>query len=174
MAGTYYDQAKATYITLVDEKHSISSLFKLVNVPSAVWIDESGTIIRIDEDSYATSHTMDDGYEFGRDDYAPMVKDWVAKGAASQYAQGNAVPDLTKTDDDALAEAHFKLGVYFKHEGNTAKANHYWAKAQKLNPDSWNYARQEWSYTPAEADANWMKKWEALTKPYYRPIVGLD
>lgn len=120
VAGPWYDQAKASYITLVDENHSISSLFKLVNVPSAVWIDERGKIIRIDEGTYATTHKMGD-FEFGRDDYAPMVKDWVKKGAASEYAQDNAVPKLAKSSNDAMAEANFKLGVYFYRLGDTKK-----------------------------------------------------
>ncbi|MCZ6618701.1 MAG: redoxin domain-containing (seleno)protein, partial [Gammaproteobacteria bacterium] len=46
--------------------------------------------------------------------------------------------------------------------------------AQRLNPDSWNYHRQDWSFTPEEAGANWQKKAQALTKPYYEPIEGLD
>lgn len=174
VAGPWYDQAKASYITLVDENHSISSLFKLVNVPSAVWIDERGKIIRIDEGTYATTHKMGD-FEFGRDDYAPMVKDWVKKGAASEYAQDNAVPKLAKSSNDAMAEANFKLGVYFYRLGDTKKAEQYWVAAQQLNPDSWNYHRQDWSFTPTEANANWAKKFQALgEKPYYRPIADLD
>jgi len=174
VAGTWYDQAKATYITLVDEKHHISALFNLVNVPSAVWIDEQGKIIRIDEGAYATTHKMGD-FEFGRDDYAPMVKDWIKNGAQSQFAQGNAVPDLHKSDDNALAEVNFKLGVHFHQRGDSGKADHYWLSAQKLNADNWNYHRQDWSFTPEEADANWARKAGALgDKPYYRPIEGID
>jgi len=174
VAGTWYDQAKATYVTLVDENHTISSLYKLVNVPSAVWIDESGKIVRIDEGTYATTHKMG-SFEFGRDDYAPMVKDWVKKGVASQYASGDAVPDLRKSSSDALAEVNFKLGVYFHQRGDSQKADQYWVAAQKLNPDSWNYHRQDWSFTPDEASANWSRKAQSLgDKPYYRPIEGVD
>ncbi len=158
----------------MDENHTISSLFKLVNVPSAVWIDESGKIIRIDEGTYATTHKMG-SFEFGRDDYVPMVRDWVKNGAASAYARGNAVPDMRRSSDDALAEANFKLGVYFHHAGNSQKADQYWVSAQKLNPDSWNYHRQDWSFTPDEASANWSRKAQTLgVKPYYRPIEGID
>lgn len=47
--------------------------------------------------------------------------------------------------------------------------------AQALNPDSWNYHRQDWSFTPAEAGINWQRKVQTLgDKPYYRPIDGLD
>ena len=57
----------------MDEAHTISSLYNLVNVPSAVWIDEHGRVRRIDEGSYATVHDLN-GFKFGREDYAPMVR----------------------------------------------------------------------------------------------------
>ena len=157
VAGEWYDKAEASYVTLVDENHTISSLFNLVNVPSAVWIDESGKVIRIDEGAYAMKHKTPD-FEFGRDDYAPMVVDWAKQGAKSEYAKSNSIPDLALTNDQALAEASFKLGVYFHEAGNEPLANRYWEQAEALNPDSWNYHRQDWSFTPGEAGGHWMKK----------------
>ncbi len=160
---------------LVDEMHRISSLYNLVNVPSAVWIDEEGRVRRIDEGAYATVHKSAN-FEFGRDDYAPMVADWVAKGEASEYLlPPGKLAIAAKTAEQAKAEPAFKLGVYFQRQGNAAKADQYWAVAQQLHPDSWNYHRQDWSYTPEEAGKNWQKKAGALgDKPYYKPIEGLD
>ena len=80
-----------------------------------------------------------------------------------------------QTDEQALADPNFKLGVYFHQRGNEEKANHYWETAQALDPASWNYARQDWSFTPEEAGANWQKKFQTMEdKPYYKPIEGLD
>ena len=161
---------------MVDENHTISALYDLVNVPSAVWIDEEGQVRRVDEGTYAAVHKMGT-FEFGRTDYAPMVVDWVTNGADSEYllsAEDIAERLTPLTQDIALAEPTFKLGVYFHQQGDEAKANHYWEAAQQLHPDSWNYHRQDWSFTPEEAGANWQKKAETLTKPYYAPIEGLD
>ena len=41
-AGKWYDAAKATYTTLVDPAHAVSSAFQFINVPTGVWIDERG------------------------------------------------------------------------------------------------------------------------------------
>lgn len=173
ITDTWYEQAGATYAALTDVNHSISSLYGLVNVPSAVWIDEDGQVLRIDEGTYATKHKMGD-FEFGRDDYAPMVADWVKNGSASQYVDG-PVRVAAPASEQALAEPTFKLGVYFHQQGNEAKANQYWERAQSLNPKSWNYARQDWSFTPEQASANWAEKFEGLEgDPYYKPIEGLD
>ena len=176
VARQWYDQAEATYVTLVDETHTVSALYGLVNVPSAVWIDEAGTIRRIDEGTYSKVY-QGEGFEFGRADYAPMLLDWVAKGDASEHVQ--APVDLgewaSRSESQALAEPNFKLGVYFHQRGDEDKANQYWEAAQALDPSSWNYARQDWSFTPEQAGSNWQKKFESLQgKPYYTPIQGLD
>ena len=173
-AGEWYDRANATYVTLVDEQHAISSLFNLVNVPSAVWIDEDGFVRRIDEGTYATVHKLGD-FEFGRADYAPLVKAWVASGEHVKPVAEFAKTLDARSPEAARAEPAFKLGVYFQQQGDDAKANRYWEQAQALNPDSWNYHRQDWSFTPQEAGANWQKKFQTLgDTPYYKPIEGLD
>jgi hypothetical protein len=160
-------------VRLVDEKHAVSARFGLVNVPSAVWIDEKGIVRRIDEGTYATTHDLN-GFEFGRTDYAPMVADWVENGEASEWV--GSPPDLAPTTaEQDRAEPAFQMGVYFHESGNEAKADQYWSLAQRLNPDSWNYHRQDWSFTPEEAGTNWQKKVQTLgDKPYYRPVKGLD
>lgn len=157
----------------MDERHVISSLYNLVNVPSAVWIDESGRVRRIDEGTYATVHDLN-GFEFGRSDYAPMVADWIARGESSAHLRDD-IQIAAKTPEQAKAEPAFALGVYFAQTGDTARADRYWAQAQALHPDSWNYHRQDWAFTPDEAGANWQQKFQGLgDKPYYRPIEGLD
>jgi len=174
-AEPWYAQGKTSFVSLIDATHEISSRYNLVNVPSAVWIDETGHVRRIDEGAYATTHDLG-GFEFGRADYAPMVEDWVAKGESSVHLK--SVGELAiapRTSNEALAEPTFKLGVYFQQQGNEAKANEYWEAAQALNPKSWNYARQDWSFTPEVANDNWNRKVQSLEgNPYYKPIEGLD
>ncbi len=174
-AKPWYDEAGATYVTLVDPQHQVSSLYNLVNVPSTVWIDEAGQVRRIDEGSYAKIHRNGD-FEFGRSDYGPMVLDWVANGETSEYLTPVGELSIPPVEDDALKAAPaFRLGVYFQNQGMTEQAEKYWALAQAFNPDSVNFHRQDWAYTPEEAGENWMKKYGSQTdKPYYRPIVGLD
>ena len=159
----------------MDEAHKLSSLYQLVNVPTAVWIDEAGYVRRIDEGSYAATYDLG-GFVIGREDYAPMVIDWVENGEESAYLQPVGTLSIAeRSSDEALAEATFKLGIYFHQQGNQGKANQYWEAAQALNPASWNYARQDWSFTPEVANDNWGRKFQGLEgKPYYMPIDGLD
>lgn len=172
-AAPWYERAKISFVGLVDERHTVSALYDLVNVPAAVWIDETGKVRRIDEGTYAAVHDLN-GFKFGRADYAPMVADWVNKGDASAHVKA-PVSVAEKSPEATKAEPAFALGLFYQANGNTKKANQYWARAQALNPDSWNYHRQDWAYTPEEAGPNWQKKFQSLgAKPYYAPIRGLD
>ena len=42
-----------------------------------------------------------------------------------------------------------------------------WARAQQLNPEDWNYHRQDWSFTPQEASKKWLDKFQKLDQSYY-------
>lgn len=176
-AGEWFDRAKATYTQLIDEKHIVSSIFNMVNVPTGVWIDEDGYIVRPNE----TAYTSDIQFKVGAKTlqskgtrYVAALKDWVEKGADSEFALsrdevvGRTAP---RTSVQAIAETSFQLGVYFHGQGDETRANMYWEKAQELRPEDWNYHRQEWSFTPKQASANWSKKFRALgDQDYYAPL----
>ncbi len=175
-AGPIFDRANVTYTAIVDVNHTISSLFNLVNVPSGVWINEEGRIVRIDEGTYTKSAKVL-GNTIGHDGYVPALRDWVAKGDESAYIMS---PDEVASNirlrvaDEELAEPNFKLANYFYAKGNMDSANAYWDKAQALSPDSWNFHRQDWSFLPsAETNKNFLGKVNALTTSYYAPMSKL-
>src|SRR5215831_13066767 len=84
-AGPWITAAKPTYTALIDEKHEVSKLYNMVNVPTGVWIDEHGRIVRPNEVAF-----VDDRFKtFTGLDSAPYLnalRDWVAKGEKSEYA----------------------------------------------------------------------------------------
>lgn len=172
-AGPIFDAANVTYTAIIDVDHTISTLYNLVNVPSGVWIDEEGRIVRINEGTYAAKHKLGT-LEFGTDEYLPAVRDWVEKGAESEYVWSpEEVSEhiIPRTAENEKAEPSFKLGVYFHQQGDEERASKYWEQAQRLNPDDWNYHRQEWSFTPEDATQKWYEKFQALgDKPYYQPL----
>ena len=45
-ARPWVEEAAPTYVTLIDQNHLLSSLYNMVNVPQAVWIDEHGRVVR--------------------------------------------------------------------------------------------------------------------------------
>lgn len=172
-AGKFYDQAKVTFPALIDTHHEISSLYHMVNVPMGVWINEEGRMVRPVEVAY--SHKVQfDRIKVDGDSYVKGLRDWIEKGDKSKYAlspkelrERTAAPD----SKGLLADANFKLGVYFHEQGKKALAKKYWQEAERLNPDSWNYHRQDWSFTPDKAMEYFMKKFRAeKDKDYYPPL----
>ncbi len=180
VAGPIFDAANPTYIQVVDEDHAISSAFNFVNVPSAVWIDEEGRMVRIDEGTYAKVHQMGEGeqtFTFGTDVYSPAVKDWVANGANSKHLQpaetvtGNI---RSHTFEQLKADAAFRLANLFRAHGQANKAEQYWQLAQELNPDSINFIRQNLTLSEeGSAGETFMKlmgDYISEGRDYYRPL----
>jgi hypothetical protein len=48
-AGPWIEKANPDYTVLVDEKHTVATLYGMVNVPTGVWIDENGKMVRPNE-----------------------------------------------------------------------------------------------------------------------------
>lgn len=145
----------------------------MVNVPSGVWIDEEGRIVRPPEVAYSKEQKVL-GTTIGDNRYIAGLRDWIAKGPESRFVMPpeKLEPKLARRDPKLrLADAQFKLGVYFHQAGDQKSAEKHWHEAQKLNPESWNYHRQEWSFDPATAARKWFGKFRALGgKPYYEPL----
>ncbi len=172
-SGKFYDRAKATFTTLNDPQHTVSTLYHMINVPTGVWIDEQGQIVRPPEVAYSKEQKVL-GQTIGSNRYVEGLYDWVENGADSKFV----VPVEKLTEQFAsvdpklqLADTHFKLAVYYHEQGDEEAAAEHWQQAQNLNPESWNYHRQQWSFTPKTAMKNWFEKFKALDgKPYYAPI----
>lgn len=45
-ARPFIEDAGSTHPSLIDRDHIVAGLFNLVNVPQALWIDETGRIVR--------------------------------------------------------------------------------------------------------------------------------
>ena len=78
-------KAKTTYVSLIDRDHVVAELYNMVNVPQAVWIDEAGRIVRPTEVSGATLSFNLRKMRRTRAIYLDAIRDWVSKGAASEY-----------------------------------------------------------------------------------------
>ena len=175
-AGKWYDDAKGTYTTLIDTGHAISSAYQLVNVPAGVWIDEQGRVVRPPETASPKNQELKIGGKVIRtqgDEYVAALKDWVSKGSKSEFAMSDDEYRRRmkgRSPEEGEAEASFKLAVSLHQKGQPELAQKWWLRAQKLNPESWNYHRQDWSFT-SDAGKRWMDKFQKSTGDYYPPLV---
>lgn len=173
-AGPWIEKANPEYTTLIDEQHLVTKLYGMVNVPTAVWINEWGKIVRPNEVAF-----VDDRFKsFTHMDAAPYlegIRDWVAKGQRSSFALSEE--ELRERLAPAsparlMADAEFSLAEYLYHAGHRPEAIPHFKEAQRLAPDSWNYKRQAWLLSDADRDygTNFSQEVQKLDgKPYYAP-----
>ena len=77
--------------------------------------------------------------------YLDALRDWVAKGEASEFVlQDDDVRARQKKPDDSVmvANANFRLGQHLHRQGNRAEGLAFLREASRIRPDSWNFWRQ--------------------------------
>ena len=158
---------------MIDTQHTVSSVFQFVNVPTGVWIDEKGRVIRPAEPSWNQNRIYDYGDKrivTEGETYVAALRDWVRNGETSAYVLSDdefARRVKSRSSAEMEAEASFKLAVWFQRSGQSQLASKYFDHAQQLNPEDWNYYRQQWSFTPQEAGQKWLDKFRKEDQPYY-------
>jgi tetratricopeptide (TPR) repeat protein len=148
----------------------MDELFGVVNVPSGIWIDEQGTIVRPPETAYPgkvsqLEHWAEnpvpelDEYLLATAEETMKIQvrpkkyyyaliDWAEHGAESKYALSpDAVVDRSRPAGKEASEAaaHFELGQHLHRMGEEDAAVGHFREAHRLNPSNWTYKRQAWS-----------------------------
>lgn len=185
--------------SLIDQHHSLDALFGVVNVPSGIWVDEEGLIVRPPEPAFpAPSPLRDAPIPEGLPDlvremleeaqkirnepekYLAALRDWVKQGDKSRYA---LTPDEViersrpRSEEEGRAAGHFELGEYLRRMGNEDRAKRHWREAHRLQPDNWTYRRQAWSSVSAtqgpsdEYEGSWLSDVRKIgAENYYPPL----
>lgn len=177
----------------------LDELLGVVNVPSGVWIDEEGMIVRPPEPAWPKRQerprrdpppdapprvlALLEAVSKIRTDpeaYVAALRDWVEKGRDSRYALS---PDEViehsrpRGVGEATAAAHFELGQHLYREGRTELAVPHFREAHRLQPDNWTYKRQAWSFAdpnqgPTDLyEGDWLKDVQEIgAENYYPPL----
>ena len=150
-ARPFVGAAAPTHPSLVDEALSMVDQFGITNVPFALWIDESGVIVRPAEVAFA-QHPLRDASD-GVDDqtaaaiaqmpekqraivagmtaqvdrtgrYTDALRDWVANGADSRFVlspEEVVARSRPRPLEFGMAAAHFELGQHLHRRGVPAR-----------------------------------------------------
>jgi hypothetical protein len=162
----FIEAARPEHPSLIDRHHVLADLFGVINIPSSVWIDENGMIVRPAETAPAPTASaprsmpadlpqrfkeiMAEAAKIRRDTqaYHAALRDWVERGAASRFALSpDQVVARSRPRDNAisLGHAHFQLAAQLEMDGHHAAAVQHFREAHRLVPDSWTFRRQAWS-----------------------------
>jgi hypothetical protein len=176
-AHTYkwIDAAAPTHPAVIDTRHVTGELFGFNNIPMAVWIDESGTLVRPAESAAVERSPLRDiDIPDGLDErltrvlveakaipdhaaeYRAAIIDWAGKGAESDFALS---PDEVVArsrpvgENEARAAACFELGQHLRVAVGHDAAVPWWREAHRLDPANWTYKRQAWTLVTTAPDA---------------------
>lgn len=180
-AGPWIEKAAAEHPSLIDEAHVVDALFGVVNVPSGVWIDEEGVIVRPPEPAHPRRPAFLDravppdaspaerertllvrALYVEAERYVAALRDWVKRGSESRYALS---PDEVvrrsrpRPIEEATAAAHFALGQALYARGVQAVAIEHFREAHRLQPTNWTYRRDAWSLAGSDREAVYGTSW---------------
>lgn len=200
-AGPWIDRAKTTHPALIDAAHLLDELLGVVNVPTGVWIDEQGMIVRPPEPAFPWRPreladellaqlpriTVEQLQEAGRmridpEAYVAALRDWVSRGSHSRYA---LTPDEVisrsrpRPPEQSRAAACFELGQHLHRTGHRGDAVRWFRDAHRLAPDNWTYKRQAWTFadplqgSTAEYESDWLTDVRKIGAENYYPPLAL-
>ena len=168
-ARPFVEKAQPTHPALVDATHLCDEVFGFVNVPNAVWIDETGTLVRPAHAAHIRrsplrdmevpeglppriADTLAEVKKFRATDpeqYRAAIDDWVEHGGDSRWA---LTPDEVvaasrpRPREHAEAAAAFELAQHLWRAGHRDRAVRWFTRAHELQPENWTYKRQAWSF----------------------------
>jgi hypothetical protein len=198
-AGPWIERAKTTHPALIDQAHLLDELLGVVNVPSGVWIDERGRIVRPPEPAFPwrprelseevltqlptiVRGQLDEAKKIRIDPdlYVAALRDWVERGEQSRYALSPgevAARSLPRSAERSRAAACFELGQQLQRDGHARDAARWFREAHSLQPENWTYKRQAWSLAdplqgPTDVyDSDWLTEVRKLgAENYYPPL----
>ncbi|HTR71316.1 MAG TPA: TlpA disulfide reductase family protein [Mycobacteriales bacterium] len=135
-ARPWVEAADPSYPVVVDSAHVVAERYAITNVPSTVWIDEAGRIVKP-----PTISPGDDQFrDFTKIDAAvhhEALRRWVNDGELPET--GGSVD--TRTPDEQLAQAERRLGAWLHNRGETEAAKAHLDRAVELAPWDWTVRR---------------------------------
>ena len=172
-ARPWIEAARPTHPALIDPRHVLADLYNIVNVPTILWIDERGRIVRPND------------VAFGTDTFRPITGLESAKhlGALRAWVTGEA-PALGEVEvralqrlparEDQQARAEFALGEWLFSRGRTEAAARHFVRGGELAPHDFTIRRGTMpmrDIDPMGPDFRAMLgDWVKAGQPYYRPL----
>ncbi len=136
----FIERAKPTHPSLIDTEHRLAELCHIVNVPTMIWIDEEGTIVRPHDSQFGTDTFTE--YTGKRSaPYLEMLRAWVREGAGALSAEEVRKLQLAPTPEWQLARAHRALAWHLHQAGRTEAALRHFDRAGELAPKDWTIRR---------------------------------
>jgi peroxiredoxin len=167
----WVEVAGPSYPVVVDTAHVTAERFGITNVPSTVWIDEEGVVVKPPtispgDDQFRDFTNIDSGT------HHDALRRWVSEG---ELPDPTGLETTTRTAEEQLALAERRLGAWLHGEGHLEAATAHLARAVELAPWDWTVRRAsialrgEDPFLGAEFIDFW-QEWDAAGRPGYQTM----
>jgi hypothetical protein len=164
-----------SFPAVVDPDHRVAELFGIINIPTVIWIDESGRIVRPPRIEPATN-LFQPLTGLDCEPHLQALRRWVKSGEKELSEAEVQAGQIPPTAEEQLARAEFSLGWLLHQRGDAVAAEGHFRRADELAPHDWTMRRGSMPIRGmdpmgAEFFAVW-QEWEAAGKPTYQTIAA--
>lgn len=172
-ARPFIEAAAPTHPSLIDSEHVVADLYDMINVPTVVWIDECGRIVRPNDVAFGSDQFKDlHGLESAP--HLDAVRAWVKQGELALAADEVRRLLPRPTAEEQLARAEFVLGWHLHQADQVAAAEVHFARAGELAPHDFTIRRGSLPIRGLDAMGpaffDMYSEWRERGRPYYQPL----
>jgi hypothetical protein len=172
-ARPWIDKARPAHPSLIDTRHALGDLYNVVNVPTILWIDERGRIVRPNDVAFGTDtfkHIT--GLEAAR--HLDALRAWVRGERPALAAEEARALQRLPTEADQQARAEFALGQWLWAQGRTAAAERHFVRGGELAPHDFTIRRGTMPMRGIDPMGpqfrEMLQTWVGGGQAYYRPL----
>ena len=136
----FIEGAGATHPSLIDTQHRLAELYNIVNVPTILWIDETGRICRPHDAQFGTD-TFTAIHHKRSAPYLDMIRAWVRNGEGALDATEARVHQPPVSEASQLSRATRALAWHLHQHGAEDAAQRHFVRAGELAPLDWTIRR---------------------------------
>ena len=173
-ARPWIEAAAPTHPSLIDTRHVIAERYNVVNVPTIVWIDERGRIVRPNDvafgaDTFRQLTGLDSSLHLG------ALRAWV-RGEKPAFTTDEArAQQALPTATDQQARAEFGLGQWLWARGRHEAAVRHFERGGELAPHDFTIRRGTMPMRGIDPMGpqfrTMLGEWTQAGRPYYRPLA---
>jgi len=125
---------------VIDSEHIAADRFNIINVPTMIWIDEQGRIVRPNDVQFGTDLFVAFS---GRpsEPFLAAIRAWVTRGTGGLSPEEIRPHQVLPTREQQAARAEFTLAWHLHKHGHAAAAERHFRRAGELAPGDWTIRR---------------------------------
>ncbi len=164
-----------TYPVLFDRDHVVAERYGIVNVPSSVWIDEHGKVVRpadraMGDDRFRAFTNVDSSV------HHDLLRAWVRDGVRDLDDAAVRDYQVAPSPEAQLARLHRRVALALREQGDEAGALEHLATAEELAPLEWTIRRGNMPLTGKDPFGpeffSFVAEWTEAGRPGYRLETG--